>query len=70
MMIDVAANCRDAITISARSIPKPAQEFRAFGRQSKRDRDHCVICCDIVLASNRESTWAIVASPFSRERAG
>jgi hypothetical protein len=37
---DFAANCRDAISIDVRFVTEPAQKFRAFRRQSKRDRNH------------------------------
>jgi hypothetical protein len=37
---DFAANCRDAISIGVRFVAEPAQEFRAFLRQSKSDRNH------------------------------
>src|SRR5438445_460510 len=43
-IIDVAAYYPDAISISARFIPEPAQKLRAFRRQSKRDRNHSLIC--------------------------
>jgi hypothetical protein len=41
-IIDLAANCPDAIAISPGFIAQTAQEFRAFRRQSKRHRDHPV----------------------------
>jgi hypothetical protein len=40
-MTDRAANDADAISISARFISKPAQEFRAFGLQGKCNRNPC-----------------------------
>src|SRR5437899_9812509 len=39
-IIDVAANCVDAISMDARLIAQTAQEIRTFRRQSKRDRNH------------------------------
>jgi len=39
-MVNRAANDADAISISARFISEPAQEFRALGRQGKRDGNH------------------------------
>jgi hypothetical protein len=39
---DHAANDSDAIPISRRFIPDPAQKLRAFRRQGKRDRNHRV----------------------------
>ncbi len=40
-MVDRAANDADAISISARFISEPAQEFRALGRQGERHRNSC-----------------------------
>src|SRR5919106_7021280 len=42
-IIDLAADCPDAIAISTRFIAETAQEFPAFRRQSKRDRNHCLL---------------------------
>src|SRR5919201_1609971 len=40
MIIDLAANCTDAIAIGGRFIEQTAQEFRALRWQSKRDCNH------------------------------
>jgi hypothetical protein len=40
-MVNRAANDADAISISARFISEPAQEFRALGRQGERHRNLC-----------------------------
>src|SRR6476469_3121777 len=40
---DDAADCTDAISVTARFIPEPAQKFRALRRQSKRDSCSCHI---------------------------
>jgi hypothetical protein len=42
-ILDLAANCSDTIAISSGFVAERVDEFRAFGRQSKRDRNHDVI---------------------------
>jgi len=42
-ILDLAANCSDTIAVSSGFVAEQVDEFRAFGRQSKRDRNHDVI---------------------------
>jgi hypothetical protein len=47
-IIEIASDYPDAISISPRFIPEQPQKFRAFRRQSKRNGNHRITCCDIV----------------------
>src|SRR5439155_17809748 len=40
VIIDLSANYPDIIAINLGIVAQTAQEFRAFGRQSKRNRNH------------------------------
>jgi hypothetical protein len=42
-ILDLAANCSDTIAIGSKFVAERVDEFRAFGRQSKRNRNHDVI---------------------------
>jgi hypothetical protein len=48
-IIDLAANYSDALAMTPGFIAKAAQECQAFGRQSKRDRNHQLICLQQVI---------------------
>jgi hypothetical protein len=51
-IFDLPANCSDALAIFPGFIPKAAQECRAFRWQSKRDRNHQLICLQPVFPIN------------------
>jgi hypothetical protein len=51
-IIDLAANYSDALAMTPGFIAEAAQECRAFGRQSKRDRNHQLTCLQQVFPIN------------------
>src|SRR5512132_354015 len=64
-MFNRAANDADAISISARFISKPAQDFRALGRQGERLRNHSFFASVICTMNLFFSPVAGVGDPGS-----
>src|SRR5882757_2974085 len=69
-MVNRAANDADAISISARFISEPAQEFRTLGGQGECHRDHSFFASAICTMKLFFSSVAGIGDPGSGGLAG